>query len=112
MVVNLRKYADVLGYIHVGDCPERHEPGTGEINFDKIKQVVIEEGVKSIGAAAFRRCANLQYVKLPKTLEYIGDYAFSGCTAMKTIRIPANTKTIRATAFQKCTARVIRELVM
>lgn len=43
MVVNLRKYADVLGYIHVGDCPERHEPGTGEINFNKIKQVVCEE---------------------------------------------------------------------
>lgn len=79
---------------------------------DKIKQVVIEEGVKSIGAAAFCRCENLQYVKLPKTLEYIGDYAFSGCTAMETIRIPANTKTIRATAFRKCTTRVIRELVM
>lgn len=43
MVVNLRKYADVLGYIHVGDCPERHEPGTGEINFDRIKQVVCSE---------------------------------------------------------------------
>ena len=43
MVANLRKYGDVLGYIHVGDCPERHEPGTGEINFDKIKQVVCEE---------------------------------------------------------------------
>jgi len=79
---------------------------------DKIKQVVIEEGVKSIGTVAFCRCKNLQYVKLPKTLKYIGDYAFSGCTAMETIRIPANTKTIRATAFRKCTARVIRELVM
>lgn len=79
---------------------------------DKIKQVVIEEGVKSIGAAAFCRCENLQYVKLPKTLKYIGDYAFSGCTAMETIRIPANTKTIRATAFRKCTTRVILELVM
>lgn len=43
MVANLRKYADVLGYIHVGDCPERHEPGTGEINFDKIKHVVCDE---------------------------------------------------------------------
>lgn len=43
MVANLRKYGDVLGYIHVGDCPERHEPGTGEINFDKIKHVVCEE---------------------------------------------------------------------
>ena len=43
MVTNLRKYGDVLGYIHVGDCPERHEPGTGEINFDKIKHVVCDE---------------------------------------------------------------------
>ena len=43
MVTNLRKYGDVLGYIHVGDCPERHEPGTGEINFDKIKHVVFDE---------------------------------------------------------------------
>ena len=43
MVENLRRYADVLGYIHVGDCPERHEPGTGEINFDKIKRVVCDE---------------------------------------------------------------------
>ena len=81
-------------------------------NAPEVAKIVIEEGVKSIGAAAFRRCANLQYVKLPKTLEYIGDYAFSGCTAMETIRNPANTKTNRATAFQKCTARVIRELVM
>lgn len=79
---------------------------------DKIKQVVIEEGVKSIGTAAFCRCENLQYVNLPKTLEYIGDYAFSGCTAMETIRISANTKTIRATAFRKCTAQVIRKPVI
>ncbi|MCD8138866.1 MAG: TIM barrel protein [Planctomycetaceae bacterium] len=43
MVATLREYRDVLGYIHVGDCPERHEPGSGEINFDKIKKVVIEE---------------------------------------------------------------------
>lgn len=43
LVFNLRRYADVLGYIHVGDCPERHEPGTGEINFDKIKRVVCDE---------------------------------------------------------------------
>jgi hydroxypyruvate isomerase len=43
LVSTLKKYADVLGYIHVGDCPERHEPGTGEINFNKIKKVVCED---------------------------------------------------------------------
>jgi hydroxypyruvate isomerase len=43
IVQTLRNYFDVLGYIHIGDCPERHEPGTGEINFEKIKQVVVNE---------------------------------------------------------------------
>lgn len=40
MVRNITEYIDVIGYIHIGDCPERHEPGTGEINFDKIKQTL------------------------------------------------------------------------
>jgi hydroxypyruvate isomerase len=37
MVHYLTRYIDVLGYVHIGDAPERHEPGTGEINFDRIK---------------------------------------------------------------------------
>jgi len=49
LVTHLRKFADVLGYIHVGDCPERHEPGTGEINFDKLKELLDNElGMKDL----------------------------------------------------------------
>lgn len=44
MVYFLTRYIDVLGYVHIGDAPERHEPGTGEINFNKIKAVL-----KSLG---------------------------------------------------------------
>lgn len=44
MVHYLTQYIDVLGYVHIGDAPERHEPGTGEINFDRIKRTL-----KSIG---------------------------------------------------------------
>ncbi len=40
MVYHLRAYRDVLGYIHIGDVPDRHEPGTGEINFDTIKRTL------------------------------------------------------------------------
>lgn len=43
LVSHLRRYAGVLGYIHVGDCPERHEPGTGEVNFGKLKELLEEE---------------------------------------------------------------------
>jgi hydroxypyruvate isomerase len=44
MVRYLTQYIDVLGYVHIGDAPERHEPGTGEINFDRIKRTL-----KSLG---------------------------------------------------------------
>ncbi len=44
MVHFLTQYIDVLGYVHIGDAPERHEPGTGEINFDRIRHTL-----KSLG---------------------------------------------------------------
>jgi len=40
MVHYLTQYIDVLGYVHIGDVPERHEPGTGEINFERIKRTL------------------------------------------------------------------------
>ena len=44
MVSTLRNYFDVLGYVHIGDVPERNEPGTGEINFGKLKAVLSDLG--------------------------------------------------------------------
>lgn len=32
----IRTYADQLGHIHVADAPDRHEPGTGEINYHNV----------------------------------------------------------------------------
>lgn len=48
MVRHLTEYRDVLGYIHIGDVPERHEPGTGEINFDTFKQTLQTLGYDGI----------------------------------------------------------------
>ena len=48
MVRNITEYIDVIGYIHIGDCPERHEPGTGEINFDRIKKTLVDLGYDGI----------------------------------------------------------------
>lgn len=39
----LRKNADILGYVHVADVPDRHEPGTGEINWTYLKKLITEE---------------------------------------------------------------------
>lgn len=43
IVQTLRRYADVLGYVQIGDVPERFEPGTGEINFARFKDVLFGE---------------------------------------------------------------------
>lgn len=44
----LTQYIDVLGYVHIGDAPERHEPGTGEINFDRIKKTLRSLGYDGV----------------------------------------------------------------
>ena len=48
MVHYLTQYIDVLGYVHIGDAPERHEPGTGEINFGRIKHTLTSLGYDGV----------------------------------------------------------------
>lgn len=36
IVDTLKKYIDIIGYIHIADVPGRHEPGTGEINYVNV----------------------------------------------------------------------------
>lgn len=33
---NIRAFCDQFGHIHIADAPGRHEPGTGEINFQTV----------------------------------------------------------------------------
>jgi hydroxypyruvate isomerase len=37
---------DLIGHIHVADVPGRHEPGTGEINYEHLFMVLREQGYK------------------------------------------------------------------
>ncbi|EGO63019.1 hydroxypyruvate isomerase family protein [Acetonema longum] len=36
IIDTLKRYLDVIGYIHIADVPGRHEPGTGEINYVNV----------------------------------------------------------------------------
>lgn len=51
----------------------------GFCNNEKLKKVVIEDGVIEIGKKAFENCTNLGDVKIPSSLKIIDDYAFLGC---------------------------------
>ena len=75
--------------------------GTGDMNDtpwcsqkDKIKRVVIENGVTSIGAMAFYNCSVLTSVTIPNSVTSIGEYAFYGCSSLTSISFPKSVTSI------------------
>ena len=51
----------------------------------KTSEVVVEEGVKSIGYEAFYYLKNLKSISLPSSIKEIGEYCFSGCEALEKV---------------------------
>ena len=66
---------------------------------EKIKCVIVEKGVETIGEQMFRGCSSLQTVILADGLKSVGKMAFSGCFALKSIVLPATVESIGANAF-------------
>ncbi len=54
---------------------------------DKIKKVIISEGITSIGNNAFYTCKSLTEITIPSTVTRIGYDAFNACDALQTVRI-------------------------
>lgn len=68
---------------------------------DRIKKIVIEDGVTHIGEYAFSGCKNLTYVTIPNSVTTM-EGAFTNCTALTSITIPNSVENIDG-AFSKCT---------
>jgi hydroxypyruvate isomerase len=54
LIVKLEKHIDAIGLIHVADVPGRHEPGTGEINYNNIYRKLVELNYHGIVAMEFK----------------------------------------------------------
>ena len=86
--------------------------GNGDMNYgllnpwyndrDKIKTVVIKEGVTSIGSYAFDQCSNLISVTIPNSVTSIGKAAFDDCSGLTSITIPNSVTSIGGHAFWDC----------
>ena len=53
-------------------------------------EVVIPDGVTSIGSGVFSECINLTTITIPDSVTSIGDWAFYGCENL-TIHAPAGS---------------------
>ena len=79
----------------------------------KIKSVLIESGVTSIGNAVFRGCDELAAVgsseltdgvlALPDSIKSVGSSAFEGCTSIKEIKLGSGAESLGGYAFANCT---------
>ena len=54
LIEKLEKNIDVIGLIHVADVPGRHQPGTGEINYDNVYRKLAELKYQHVAAMEFR----------------------------------------------------------
>ncbi len=64
--------------------------------------VIIPQGVISIGKSAFEECESMLSVSIPSSVISIDDYAFSCCDGLESVIIPVGVKRIARFAFYNC----------
>ena len=69
---------------------------------DKIRKVVVEDGISGVGAGAFKGFKNLEEVQLPASLKEIGKETFADCESLKEIKLPEDLKEIPEGLFRNC----------
>ncbi len=67
-----------------------------------IEEVIIPEGVKTIGSYAFAGLTKLKKITLPSTIESIDKGAFLGCSSLETVVGLEHVKFINQAAFEGC----------
>lgn len=70
----------------------------------RLVSITIPNSVTSLGMRAFYKCEKLKEVNLGTGLTAIEDYTFYGCAALETITIPETVQTIGNYAFRGCSA--------
>lgn len=71
-----------------------------------IKNVVIENGVTTIGDYAFYSYTELIDVTIGNSVTTVGTYAFYGCSGLSSVTIPDSVTTIDRYAFSQCSGMI------
>ena len=67
---------------------DHYSSGGPFINCINLEEVILNDGLESIGKASFEHCLNLKHIVIPATVANIGGYAFSGCSGIKSVVVP------------------------
>ncbi|MCR5718360.1 MAG: leucine-rich repeat protein [Oscillospiraceae bacterium] len=83
--------------------------GTGDIPrlndilpVEKVRSVIIKEGITGIGTRAFLECVFMNSVTIPETVTHIDESAFMLCKRLTEIALPKSVVSIGSDAFAGC----------
>ena len=85
-----------------GEIPDRNGRTPWFDQSFNINNVIVEDGITSIGKSAFIELNFVTSVSLPEGLKSIGDDAFCQCINLQTINIPDSVESIGENAFVGC----------
>lgn len=68
----------------------------------EIKDLVIPDGVTSIGYYAFTGCSGLTSLTIPNGITVIGNYVFDGCSGLTSLTIPDGVLDLGSSTFRGC----------
>ena len=73
------------------------------LNDKLVTDLIIPDGITSIGERAFYNCSSLTSITIPDSVTSIGVSAFNGCSGLTSITIPDSVTSIGDSAFYGCT---------
>ncbi len=71
---------------------------------ESIKNVIIEDGITSVGNGAFWGCNTIKTISIPDSVTEIGSNAFEDCTSLESVNIPYGVTIINGMTFANCTS--------
>ena len=72
------------------------------LNGEELTDLVIPDGVTSIGQCTFSNCTSITSVTIPNSVTSIGWRAFENCSGLTSVTIPNSVTTIGYNAFSGC----------
>ena len=95
----------VLTITGTGEMQDWHKSKPSPWHADKsVKQLIIGNGVTTIGSSAFSDCDSLTSVTIPNSVTTIGSGAFELCFSLTSVTIPNSVTTIGSSAFAGCSS--------
>ena len=92
------------------DSSQFTPPWNEHYDNQRIKMVIIEPGITSIGVGAFMMCPNLANVSIPPSVTKVDRSAFADCPKLTSIELPSGVTELGSWAFAGCTGLVSASL--